>query len=83
MFTLRFTPTVLKDLKKLPRPISKRIIEKIQQLEQNPYIKSTKRLVRQPYFCLRVGDYRVIYEIRKMELIIIIIKVAHRKNIYR
>ena len=83
MFNIRFTNNALHDLKKLPRSIAKRIVEKIQLLEENPFNKNVKKLVGHPFFRLRVGDYRVIYEIRNHELVILIIKIGHRKKIYK
>ena len=70
-------------MKKLPRLISKRILEMIQNFEENPFNENLKKLAGQPYFRIRIGDYRVILDIKKKELIILIIKVTHRKHIYR
>ena len=83
MFELRFTSRAIKDMKKLPRLISKRILEMIQNFEENPFNENLKKLAGQPYFRIRIGDYRVILDIKKKELIILIIKVTHRKHIYR
>ncbi len=83
MFEIKFSKNSIKALKNLPRPISKRIYEEISQLKENPYKKNIKKLAGQPYFRLRVGDYRVIFAISKKELIILVIKIAHRKKIYK
>ena len=83
MFEIRFSKGAIKELKKLPRPISKRIFEQISLLQKNPYVRNIKKLAGQPFFRLRIGDYRVIFEIKKKDLILFIIKVAHRKNIYK
>ncbi|UYP46951.1 hypothetical protein NEF87_003236 [Candidatus Lokiarchaeum ossiferum] len=83
MFEIQFSKKAIKALKDLPRPISKRIFEKISELKESPYQNSIKKLATQPYFRLRVGDYRVIFAILKKELIILVIKIAHRKKIYK
>ena len=83
MFEIQFSNKALKELKNLPRPISKRIFEKISLLKENLFQQDIKKLSGQPYFRLRVGDYRVIFIIWKKEFRILVIKIAHRKKIYK
>ena len=83
MFEIQFSNKALKELQNLPRPISKRIFEKIFLLKENPFKQNIKKLSGQPYFRLRIGDYRVIFAIWKKEFRILIIKIAHRKKIYK
>ena len=83
MFEIQFSKKALRDLRALPRPILKRIVEKINLLKENPFKQNIKKLSGQPYFRMRIGDYRVIFAIFKKELLILVIKVAHRKNIYK
>ena len=67
-------------LDKLEPIISTRIFKKVEELAENPYSKDIKRLKGTTSCRLRVGDYRVIFEIAGD--IIQILKVGHRKNIY-
>lgn len=83
MFEIQFSSKTLKDLRNLPRPIVKRIMEKISLLQENPHQQPIKKLSGQPYYRLRVGDYRVIFTIIKKDLVILVIKIAHRKKIYK
>ena len=83
MFEIRFSKKALRELQNLPRPITKRIVEKISLLKDNPFRQPIKKLSGQPYFRLRVGDYRVIFAFLKKELIILVVKIAHRKKIYK
>ena len=83
MFEIQFSKKALRDLRALPRPILKRIVEKINLLKENPFKQNIKKLSGQPYFRMRIGDYRVIFAIFKKELLILVIKIAHRKNIYK
>ena len=66
---------------RLDRSIAKRIYEKVDLLGQNPEIY-VEKLVRYPFYRLRVGDYRVILDIQNRLLRILILKVGHRSNVY-
>ncbi|MDC9726204.1 MAG: type II toxin-antitoxin system RelE/ParE family toxin [Candidatus Thioglobus sp.] len=75
---------VIKDLKKIDHNWRAKILIAIKtKLVENPYLG--KKLVGDlsPYYRLRVGDYRVLYEIIENKLMIIIVKVKHRKNVYK
>ena len=73
-----------KALKKIPIPDRRRICEKIESLaEELPSPESTKMKGENPFHRVRVGDYRIIYEIQDEVLVILILKVGHRKDIYR
>jgi len=83
-YTITFARSARKELEKLPPPISKRILVRIEALAANPRpagslkLKGEDRLWR-----IRVGDYRVIYEICVRELIVDVSIVRHRKDVYR
>ncbi len=70
-----------KQMDRLERSIAKRIYEKVGQLYQNPE-RYVEKLVRYPYFRLRVGDYRVILDIQHEMVRILILKVGQRSNVY-
>lgn len=73
-----------KAIKKIPKPDRKRISEKIDSLaEELPSPEITKLKGDNPFHRVRVGDYRIIYEIQDEVLVILIVKVGHRKDIYR
>ena len=78
MFDLFFTAESKKFLKKLNRQDSKRIISTLERCRIRPY-SHVKKLVSSPYFRLRVGNYRVILNIREGKLLIIIVEIGHRK----
>ena len=69
-----------KQLERLDRSVAKRIHEKIGQLYQNPE-RYVEKLVRYPYYRLRVGDYMVILDIQNEIVRILILKVGHRGNV--
>ena len=70
-----------KQLERLDRSVAKRIHEKVGQLYQNPE-RYVEKLVRYPYYRLRVGDYMVILDIQNEMIRIFILKVGHRSNVY-
>ncbi len=73
-----------KALKKIPKSDRKRIVEKIDSFsKQLPSPDKTKIKGNNPFHKVRVGDYRIVYEIQDDVLVILIVKVGHRKDIYR
>ena len=82
MFDIFFTEESKKFLRKLNKQDSNRIISTIKRCRIRPY-SFVKKLVSSPYFRLRVGDYRVILDIKSGKLLIIVIEVGHRKKIYK
>ena len=73
-----------KALKKIPKADRKRIIDKIDSLIDNsPNPDTTKMKGNNPFHKIRAGDYRIIYEIQEDVLVILIVKIGHRKDVYR
>ncbi len=81
-YKIVFTETSEKQLKKLDKTIQERILLTLERIRIRPY-DFVKKLSGYPYYRLRVGDYRVILGIRSEQLIIIVIELGHRKNIYK
>ena len=82
MYSIEFSKTAEKQLLKLDDGIKTRIISNIGRIKIRPY-SYVKKLVGSPYFRLRVGKYRIILDIKEDKLIIFVIEVGHRKNIYK
>lgn len=82
MFEVKFTPVSQKQLEKLEKAVQERIVNCLERLRFSPE-KHVKKLVGFDAYRLRVGDYRVILEIKKNEPTILIHKIGHRKNIYK
>ncbi|MHA1111584.1 MAG: type II toxin-antitoxin system RelE family toxin [Promethearchaeota archaeon] len=80
---MQWTNKARNQIKKLPLVISKRIFRAIDDLVENPDTKDVRKLKGTPFYRLRVGDFRVIFEIQKNELIILILSLGNRKNIYK
>jgi len=75
--------SVQKELDRLPDEIANRILTRLSGLESDPRPADVKKLKGRPAWRIRVGDYRVIYEIHDRVLQIIVITVGHRREIYR
>lgn len=85
MYRIVFTKTADKALRKMPLNISRRIREKLDSIATNPYANHNNitRLKNRQAFRLRVGDWRVIYEIQGKELVILVLRIGPRGKIYR
>ena len=73
---------VAKVIENLPKSISKRIIDKIELTRENPFLYFVK-LINNPCYKLRIGKYRIIADISKMNITINIIKIDKRGRIYK
>jgi len=80
-FEIRFTPRFLKNIKVLDREIQVRILREINILKTNPYVGKPLRSEWKGIYSLRIGDYRVLYQIKKNEVFLLV--VGHRKRVYR
>lgn len=83
IYEIELSRSALKTLKKMPQNISARIFHKIELLATDPRPAGTKKLVGSDSYRIRVGDYRVVYNIHDGRLTILIVEVGHRKDIYR
>lgn len=83
-YLLLYKKSVDKDLRKLPAAPRKQLVKKIEALAMQPHpTGSTKLRGSTDLYRLRHTTYRVIYQIRDTELIVLVIKVGHRKEVYR
>ncbi|NMC54838.1 MAG: type II toxin-antitoxin system RelE/ParE family toxin [Chloroflexi bacterium] len=85
MYKIAYTTQAAKTLLKMPKNTALVIREKLEQLAQDPYAPhpNAKKLQERPGYRLRVGDWRIIYEINNEEVIIIVLKIAPRGEVYR
>jgi mRNA interferase RelE/StbE len=82
-FTLRIEKTPRKFLKTLNLSDKKRIDVALTLLTENPIPPKAKKLSGRDGYRIRVGDFRIIYEIQKNVLIVLVIDIGHRREIYR
>ena len=82
-YKIVFRKSVIMDLRPIPNRDIKRILNTIDSLSEDPRPPGCEKLSGQERFRLRQGNYRIVYEIRDEDVAVIIVKVGHRKNIYR
>ena len=83
-YRVEFKRSAAKVLKKLPKPSRRRIRDKIDSFTENlPDPATTKMKGDNPFHRVRVGDYRIIYEVHEGILVILVLKIGHRKEVYR
>jgi len=84
-FEITYDKQPIKFLKKLDKNIVKRVLDKIDIVFANePVPSDAKRIFGEHgVFRIRIGDYRIIYKIFNNDLVILIIKIGHRKNVYK
>jgi mRNA interferase RelE/StbE len=81
MYSVELSKKAEEQFSKLPDEIGSRIIKVLERIKIRPH-SFVKRLVGTPYFRLRIGDYRAILDIQNNKLIILVLEIGHRKNIY-
>lgn len=82
-YAVEFSKTAQKELAKLSPQTALRILRAIHKLAKNPRSDNVRPMVGSKAWRLRVGDYRVIYDIHNKKLVVLIIKVDHRRDIYK
>lgn len=60
-----------------------RIVRRIQSLSENPRPPGCQKLSGYDRYRIRQGDYRIVYEIRDLEVLVVVIKIGHRRDVYR
>jgi mRNA interferase RelE/StbE len=83
LYKVYFRVVVDKELEKIPKKDQIKILERINKLSTNPRPIGYEKLKGSKYYRVRQGDYRIIYEIHDKELVVWIIKVDNRKDVYR
>jgi mRNA interferase RelE/StbE len=78
-----FRKSVALDLRRIPNRDLRKILAAIESLSKEPRPLVTEKLSGQEKYRVRQGNYRIIYEINDEEIIVIVVKVGHRKEVYR
>jgi mRNA interferase RelE/StbE len=84
-YTVRIAAAPTKYLEKLrDKSLLRRLTQSMKILGENPRPNGSVKLAGpEPLYRIRVGDYRIIYEIRESELLILVVAIGHRREIYR
>lgn len=82
-FKVTVKQSVAKDLRPIPKKEVARILKRIQALAVEPRPPGAEKLSGQEKYRIRQGVYRIIYEIKDEELVVVVVKVGHRRDVYR
>jgi len=80
-YSLAFKKSVAKDLRSIANNDVKRILNRINSLQENPGAEGCVKLSNQEKYRARQGIYRIVYEIQDTELMILVVKIAHRAQV--
>ena len=84
-YTVTILPSALRNIQSLPQNVCQRIRDKIDSLAENPRPHGGKSLQgsQKCHLRLRVGDYRIIYRVEADRLLVLVVAVGHRREVYR
>jgi len=84
-FEIQLSTRAYKFFKKIPRDVYIRLINKIEELAENPFPTGVKRIFgrEEKLFRIRVGDYRILYEIFPDKKVILIVNIDKRSKVYK
>ena len=83
-YSVQYLPSAVKDIRKLPATVLRTSRKSIDALKETPFPKgSTKIRGYEHFYGIRIGRYRIVYEVAKTIRIITIIRIGHRKDVYK
>ncbi len=82
-YRLQIKPSAAKEIETIPLKDRKRLVTKIRGLAEEPRPPGCEKLSGQEKFRLRQGHYRVLYSVDDTEALVVIVKVGHRRDVYR
>ena len=83
-YSTLLAPPAERQLKSLTDSVQKRIVKRLKSLHENPRPQGVKKLVgEEDLYRIREGNYRIIYTIPDKELIVLVVKIGNRKEVYR
>lgn len=84
MYSVEWDAKAIKELRALEHKDRKRILERVAKLGTDPRPPGCKKLHdKQAVYRIRIGDYRVIYQIRDTQLLVLVVRVGNRRDVYR
>ena len=78
-----FSPAADRHINALDAVVRTRVLNAIAKLARDPYAASNVKALADGLYRLRVGDWRVVYDMRTADVLILVVKVAHRREVYR
>ncbi len=83
-YTVEFAISAAREFRALDRQLQRRISAKLSQLAEDPFPAGVQKFQgEEDHWRIRVGDYRVIYRVEKRRVVIVIVRIGHRREVYR
>ena len=83
-YSVKIKPSAVREIESIPQKKSRqRIVRRIQSLADDPRPQGSEKLSGQERYRVRQGQYRIVYSIEDRQLVVFVVKVAHRSNVYR
>ncbi len=82
-YTVRLKPRAERDLDRLPLPVARRIWRRLITLENEPRPRGVTKLEGEEAYRTRIGDYRVVYLVDDRDRVVDVVRIAHRREVYR
>jgi mRNA interferase RelE/StbE len=82
-YELLYKASVARDLKGLPKADIRRILGRAEKLRENPFPPDCTKLAGKESYRIRQGNYRILYTVDDIRIVVFVVKVAHRKDVYR
>jgi len=82
-YELVFRNSVARDFRPIPKKDVTRILRRIEALRDDPRPAGSEKLSGQERYRIRQGRYRILYEVIDTQLVVTVVKIGHRKNVYR
>jgi len=82
-YRLLFKKSIAKDLRAIPKKDVQRILKRIETLADDPRPDECEKLTDQERYRIRQGPYRILYEVQDDVRAVVVVKVGHRKDVYR
>ena len=82
-YRIYIKPSAAKELEKVPKKILRKIVGRIKELSINPRPFGCEKLSDEEKYRIRQGNYRIVYSIEDEKLFVIVLKVGHRRDVYK
>ena len=83
VYNIGIKPSALKELEQTPKKVAQQIVKRIQALAHAPRPPGSKKLSGEEKYRVRQGDYRVVYSIDDAKKLVEVVKIGHRRDVYR
>jgi mRNA interferase RelE/StbE len=82
-YKLLIKPSAVKELEALPAKDRRRLVVRLQKLSSDPWPPGSEKLSGHDLYRIRQGNYRVLYSVEDLALIVLVVKIGHRREVYR